>query len=293
MLVLIWGTAFALIEIALADVGPWWLTASRIGIAALLLTAVLLARGESLPVDVRSWCWFAWLGAVGNVAPFVFISWGQQSVPSSIAGILMASMPLMVIVLAARLLPDEPLSKAKIGGFTLGFVGLALMMDPGEWLQWRSAGAELLAPLAVLLGALGYALNSVTVRMMPPLSGLVLASGVIIAASIEALIGAILFEPLPGLIATDVWLSILALAVFPTALGALILYPLVRRAGASFVAITNYLVPVCAVIVGVVFLSEQLQTTDYTGLCLILLGIAIAQYRDSNTEETVAEEPHA
>lgn len=278
-LVLMWGSAFAVTAYALESFDPWWVTALRLALAALLLIALLAVRGERLPRDRRSWAWFACLGLIGNVLPFVLIAWGQQYLPSSLAGILMAAVPLLTLVLAHRLLPDEPLDARRFGAFVVGFTGVVLLIDPRAVHDLALAGPRFVAQLAILLAAACYALNAVAARLAPPMSGQVLATGVLCAATPQAVLLAAWLAPLPPWPSAAAAVAIIALGIFPTALGAALLYPLIGRAGAGFVSTTNYLVPICALATGVVLLDESPVVTDYLGLALILGGIAWSRRR--------------
>lgn len=284
-LVAVWGSAFALTRVAVASVNPWWVTALRIALGALLLWVVLRASGQSLPRDRAAWAWFTWLGAVGNVVPFALIAWGTQYIASSLAGILMAVMPIMVIVLAHWLLPDEPLTWRRAAAFGLGFLGVVLMIGPYAPDPSSLGGRAFAAELAMLLAAAGYALNGVTARRAPPMGGLVLATGVLVAAAVQATALALALAPLPSRADPAAVLCVLALAVFPTALGAAIVYPLLRRAGAGFVALSNYLVPMFALAVGVTLMDESLSLMDYAGLGLVLAGVALLRREGADVEK--------
>lgn len=279
-LVAMWGSAFALTSIAVAGMAPVWVAALRITLGAVLLWIVMRARGEVLPRERASWAWFAWLGFTGNVAPFVLISWAQQTIPSSLAGILVALMPIMVVVLANVLLPDEPLTRRKAFSFVFGFIGVVLLIGPAALGDFSLDGMRILAELAVLLAAGGYALNAVTARLAPAVPAFVLGAGVLLAAAPQALLIALCLSPAPGLASAATWTAVVLLGIFPTALATALLYPLLRRAGAGFVATSNYYVPCFAVALGVAFMGESLNAFDYAGFAVILLGVVIAQTGD-------------
>lgn len=279
-LVAMWGSAFALTTVAVAGMAPVWVAALRITLGAVLLWIVMLAMGDVLPRDRKSWGWFVWLGFIGNVAPFVLISWAQQTIASSLAGILVALMPIMVIVLANFLLPDEPLTRRRALSFVFGFVGVVLLIGPAAIGDISLDGARIVAELAVLLAAAGYALNAVTARLAPAVPGLVLGTGVLLAAAPQALLIALLSSPLPAMPSAATITAVVLLGVFPTALAAALLYPLLMRAGAGFVATSNYYVPCFAVLLGVTFMGESLTAFDYAGFAVILLGVVIAQHGD-------------
>lgn len=280
-LVAMWGSAFALTSVAVAGMAPVWVAALRITLGALLLWIVMRARGEVLPRERATWGWFAWLGFSGNVAPFVLISWAQQTIASSLAGILVAMMPIMVVVLANVLLPDEPLTRRKALSFGFGFIGVVLLIGPAALGDFSLGGMRIIAELAVLLAAAGYALNAVTARLAPAVPGIVLGTGVLLAAAPQALLIALFAAPFPALPAAATWVAVALLGVFPTALATALLYPLLMRAGAGFVATSNYYVPCFAVALGVVFMGESLNAFDYAGFAVILLGVLIAQYGDA------------
>ncbi len=276
-LVAMWGSAFALTSIAVAGMAPVWVAAGRITLGAGLLWLVMRATGETLPRERSTWAWFAWLGFIGNVAPFVLISWAQQTIASSLAGILVALMPIMVILLANVLLPDEPLTRRKALSFGCGFIGVVLLVGPAALGDFSLDGMRIVAELAVLLAAAGYALNAVTARLAPPLPGLVLGAGVLLAAAPQALLIAVLSSPAPAMPSAATLTAVVLLGVFPTALATAVLYPLLMRAGAGFVATSNYYVPCFAVALGVAFMGESLHAFDYAGFVVILLGVVIAQ----------------
>ena len=281
-LVLMWGSAFALTKIAVDRIDPFWVTALRIAIGAVVLVVSARVLGYVLPVDRRAWIWFAALGFVGNVAPFVLIAWAQQHIASSLAGILVAMMPIMVIVLAHYVLPDEPLTRRKLASFGCGFAGVVLLVGPVALGGLTLGGIRLVAELAVLVAAGGYALNAIGARRAPEMPGIVLATGVVVAAVPQAILAALVFARWPDAPDTAAWIATVLLGVFPTAVAAAILYPLLQRAGASFVATSNYYVPCCAVLLGVAFLGERLAPLDYAGFAVILAGVAIAQWRGAD-----------
>jgi drug/metabolite transporter (DMT)-like permease len=118
-LVLAWGSSFALTKIAVLSVAPIWMPAARITIAAMILIIALKARGGVVPRGLTNWVWFLWLGATGTMLPFFLISWASLYAPSSLVGILMATNPLIVLVLVHLFLPDEPVRPRHVGGFAV------------------------------------------------------------------------------------------------------------------------------------------------------------------------------
>ena len=279
-LVVAWGSSFALTKIAVQSVAPIWMPAARITLAAGILMIALKARGGTLPRDLRNWTWFLWLGATGTLLPFFLISWASLHAPSSLVGILMATNPLMVLVLIQLFLPDEPVRPRHIAGFVVGFAGVVLLIGPGTLLSLNSAGLTLWAEIAALGAALCYGVHNISARLSPDIDLLGKSAGTL-AAMVPIAIGmAILAEPSGLLSATpEALLAILVLAVAPTGIATLVLFWLVNQAGARFLSMSNYLVPVFAALTGVTVMAEHLDAGDWAGLAMILTGILISERR--------------
>ena len=279
-LVAMWGTAFTWTKIAVDDLAPSLVVGARllVGSVILLFALVLLRRGVGR--TPRHWLFYVLIGVIGNAIPFLLISWGQQAIDSGQAGILMAVMPLFTLVFAHYLLPDEPLSARRIVGFALGFAGIVVLMGPESLVLMAQGESTLLAKLAVLAGAVCYAGAAVLARLRPPDD----ATG---TAAATTLVGAALLLPwLPwGEGASDAawrasaeaWLAVLMLGVFSTAIAAVVYFKLIERVGAGFVSQLNYLVPLWAVVIGVLFLGEQPEPMHGLALLLVFCGLYVAQ----------------
>ncbi|MEH6726606.1 MAG: DMT family transporter [Hyphomicrobiales bacterium] len=282
ILVVLWGTSFASTKIAVETIPPVWVAALRIFVGACLMLTYLLIRQERLRMQLGDWLWFLWLALLGTVVPFLLISWGVQHIPSSVAGILMATVPMGVIVLAHILLPDEPLTRRKMAGFLVGFVGVIFLVGIGGLRSLESGPLQLWSLLGITAAALCYALNGTTARLMPDMSSASKSAGVLLAGTLVALPLAFILSPdgLKDASMSSLW-AVLALGIFPTALATILLFIILKEAGASFVALSNYLVPVFAVMIGVVLLGEVLLWSDWIGLFLVLCGIFITERHKS------------
>ena len=125
-----WGGSFPLIKVAVGSLPPRWVAGGRIGLGALALMCFMAVRGTRLPRGRAVWARLGYMGVAGNIAPFALISWGEQRMPSGIAAILMAMVPMMVVVVAHFRLPDEPLTFGKSIGVVLGIVGTLVLIGP-------------------------------------------------------------------------------------------------------------------------------------------------------------------
>src|SRR5688500_2840837 len=106
----IWGSSFLLIEIGLEDLSPWHIVAGRLPFGSAVLLALLRLRGERLPSDGVTWRALAIMAIVSNIVPFSLITWGQESITSSLAAILNSTTPLFTAGIAAAVVPGERLT---------------------------------------------------------------------------------------------------------------------------------------------------------------------------------------
>lgn len=279
-LVVMWGSSFMFNSIAVASLPPLTVVAGRIGIAALVLLIIVYALGKRLPSPGRTWLPFMVIAIIGNAIPFYLITWGQQVVESALAGILMAMMPLATIALAHFLIAGEHLTRQRATGFAIGFLGIVLLMGPAALAGVGGDAVRIVSQLAVLGGALCYALQSVLTRLIIKGDVLVAAAATLLIAAIVVVPVALwldrpwLLVPTGSSVAAVVWLG-----VGPTALATVLYFMLIRSAGPSFMALVNYLSPGVAVMLGLLVMGETPQAYAYFGLALILAGIAFSQSR--------------
>ena len=198
VIALMWGTAFAFIRLAVESVSPAGVAAGRIVVAAAVLCVTVRLVGFRFPPWGRIWLHFLALAIIGNVLPFYLISWGQQTVPSGVAGILMGTNPLVTLVLAHFLVRGEPMTLLRAAGFAVGFVGVLVLMGPEAL---AAIGGDLLRQGGILAGALCYATNTILTRRMPQTHPLVASACVLLVAS-PVIVPAAILAPGPATEAT-------------------------------------------------------------------------------------------
>jgi drug/metabolite transporter (DMT)-like permease len=273
-LVALWGTSFLGIKISLQSFTPDQVVVLRLSIGAAVLTAFMLARGKRLPSKPIAWAHFMLLGLVGNVLPFWFIAKGQMLVTSGMAGLLMAIMPLMTLILAHFFITGENLNRNKLLGFVFGISGITLILGP----TLLGSQNSLVGCLLVLSAATLYATNTIIARRLPTYSSAVVSTGVTMCAAIISLI------LWPSVLDID-WqhvsslalFTIIWLGIFPTGVAAIIFFVLIRRAGPTFLSNINYLIPLVAYFTGAVVLGELVVWHDMIALVAILFGIAVSR----------------
>ena len=183
-LVAMWGSSFMLTKVAVSALSPSSVVAGRVVIATVILGIAMVFVGRRLPRWGRHWVFFIAMAVMGNCLPFWLISWGQRGIDSGLAGILMAVMPLATLVLAHVFVEGERLTAARAAGFATGFAGVVVLIGPEAVMEVAGAGSHLLSELAVLGGALCYAVATIIARRRPDSDALVAATGVAIAASV-------------------------------------------------------------------------------------------------------------
>lgn len=287
-LVAMFGSAFLLTKIAVQDVPPIMVVAGRIVIGAIVLLLISYAQGEQLRQLKPYWLLLLALALTGNCVPFFVITWGQQYVDSGLAGILMAMMPLTTVVLAHFFVQGERITRNKIIGFILGFIGVVILMQPELSLSSEFNWIQLIAMISILTGAISYAGNSVIAHSLPKLSLSLISAGVLLMASV-VIVPVSLSAGFSWIneASSDALLSVVLLGIFPSGLATIIYFSVIRHAGPAFLSQINYLIPVWAVVLGVLLGGEQLTIHAVIALIVILAGIAIAQKNRSATADSI------
>ena len=271
---IIWGGTFMVVSLALRGYGPVTVAFARVALGAVALVALAVVTGKKLPRgDLRLWAHLIPIGLLATAAPFTLLSWGQQFVPSAFAGVSMAAVPLFVLPLA-YFFAGETLTRRKMAGFGLGFVGTLILLGSGI-----TAGDPLVLPrLATILAAFSYACASVLTRRCPPIDPITLAAASVIGA-VPLVFLMLLLEGVPKWQMGVPGISIIVLGLVPTALAVLIRVAVIRRAGAGFMTITSYQVPVWSMVFGALILGEALPLRFFAALALILAGLVISQWK--------------
>jgi drug/metabolite transporter (DMT)-like permease len=268
----IWGAAFMLIEIALRDLAPATVAFGRIGFAALTLAAIAaVARADVLPA-LRANLLPLGVAAVLNTAlPFVLIPLGQTAIDSGTAAILNAAAPLFTVLFAWLAVRSEQVSGLRLGGFALGFEGVALVVGA----EPAAGTGAVLGSLAVVAAAALYAVGALfTSRRLRGLTPLQIAFGTMAWATLLTAPSGLL-----GLRGHEVgWEaagSVLALGVVATAVAYLLYFSLIGGAGPSSAILVTYLVPATALVYAATLLDEPVGLTQVLGLALVLGGVAL------------------
>jgi drug/metabolite transporter (DMT)-like permease len=279
ILSLIWGTSFLFTKVAVHATTPATVVLGRVSIGAVTLTILLFAAGLRFPPAGKIWLHFLALGIMGNALPFFLITWGQHGIDSGLAGILMAIMPLATVLLAHLFVDGEPLTPRTSLGFLAAFAGIVVLMGPEALRELGGGRSDVEHQAAVLAGALCYAVNVVMARRLPPTRALVVSAATLIAATL-VMLGALTLQG-DGLLAMlpsqRSLPSVLWLGFVSTAAATIVYFRIIASAGATFLSLINYFIPVIAVAAGTLLLGEGLEASALLALALILGGVALSQ----------------
>jgi drug/metabolite transporter (DMT)-like permease len=266
----LWGGSFFFAKIAVGELPPLTVALGRVAIAAALLIVLARATGVALP-DRRGP--FIVMGLLNNALPFSLIFWGQTHIASGLAAILNATTPLFTVLVAHFATADEKLNVARLAGVAAGFAGVVAMLGPD---LLRDLGAAVAAQLACLGAAISYAFAGIYGRRFRGEPALRVAAGQLIASSaMLAPLVIVLDRPWqlapPG---ANAWGALVALATLSTALGYLLYFRILARAGATNVLLVTFLIPVSAILLGTLLLGEALAMRHLAGMAAIAVGLA-------------------
>lgn len=267
----LWGIPYLLTEIALLELSPPAIAFSRIALGAALLVPLALKRGGIRTVVSRPWQLVS-IALLDAAAPFMLIAAAQETITSSLAGILVSTVPLFVALVAPWLDPGERMGPVRLAGFVAGFLGVALLLG----IDIRGGTEQLLGALMALGASASYATAALLIRRWFRNTDPVVLTAAVLAA------GAVLFLPLmsarapTSIPSTSVVVAVLALGTASTAAAFLLFYRLVVSVGAGRASLVTYIAPAVAVLAGVVLLREPFTLTTAVGLALILAGSAVA-----------------
>jgi len=276
----VWGGTFLFTEIALTGITPFWLAASRIGLAGVVMLALWSTRGFALFTERPKGGDLATLvtiGIISSALPFSLLAWGQQFVTSGFAGVTMASVALIVLPMAHFLLPGERMTPRKVGGFVIGFIGVVLLIG-GQALESTGAEMETTGRVACVAAASCYAVGSILMRRLPAIDPIGLGTVLMLIGATVMLPTAFIAEGPPPLPAPETLAVLVFLGLVPTAGAAFLRVYVVRTAGPVFMSLVNYQVPVWSVLLGALILSEPLPLSLIYAMALILAGVGLSQY---------------
>lgn len=279
VLAVIWGASFFFIKIGVSELHPLYVTLGRVGAGALTLLVLLPVLGDRLPRDPRLWLHQTVVAAIGVALPFTLFGYGEQRIPSLLAGIWNATIPLIALPLAVLVFRTERLTIRRAVGTGLGFAGTLVVLG-----AWQGVGGAQLTGQLMCLGAaacyglaIPYQKRFVAGRSE---SGVSLTATQLLLATAQLVIVAPVvagLPPAPTQLSPGVVVSVLILGSVGTGLAFVIHLRNIRLVGAGTAATVAYVIPIVAVALGALALREQIVWHQPVGALVVLAGVAIAQ----------------
>ena len=264
----LWGASYLFIKIGLDDLSPAGIVFARTSLAALVLLPFAIRSGGMTPLWRRAPA-IALLAAVQVAGPFLLISAGEQHIPSSLAGILVASAPIFTAILAIWLDQAERLSTNGVIGVVIGILGVALLLGV------EVEGSGLGGGLMVVLASVGYALGGFGLkRYFTGYQPLALVAGTMTASAIMTL--PLFLIDTPSHVGLDTVGAMAALGLGGTGIAFVIYYTLNHAIGPTRTSLVAYVAPVFAVVYGVTLLDENFGFGTAIGIVLIIGGSWLA-----------------
>jgi len=278
LLALIWGSAFLWIKLADRGFSPVEVTLARLALGAAVLFAIVLARREEVPRSRRLWAHIVVAALFANAVPYLLFAVAEQTVDSSTAGIINATTPLWTVALALAVRHQKALTSWQAAGLIVGFAGAVLIFTPWQTTSGLiSAGA-----LECLAASVSYAISYIYMDRFlarQGLSAIVLSACQLAAASVMLAVAlAVTGVRTPHFTAESV-AAIVVLGVIGTGFAYVLNYQIITSEGATVASTVTYLLPVVAIVLGVLVLGESVTVIVLAGIALVLAGVALTRHR--------------
>ncbi|MBS9435501.1 DMT family transporter [Photorhabdus hainanensis] len=282
---LIWGSQFIFQKIALSVFTPQLIGVGRavIGFITLFIICKILkvrSKGNT------PWLIYMLIGLLEASIPFTLVPWGQQYVSSSIASVLIGTVPFFVILFTPLLSAGNKISRSNILSVVVGFLGLLSLFAP-DIIKGNSS-LSIWSPLSILAASASFGVALILLFKCGLEHPLIVARNVLGSASIQILLISLFTgSKIPSNVTLDSILSIVYLGVMCAGIVYFLYMILISEAGPVFASLTNYLVPTFGVLIGFMFADEQVGPNTWIALAMILIAVAFNQKKGSNEEKPV------
>ena len=279
---IIWGLPYLLIKVGVTSLSTPMVVFGRLAVGAAILLPIAIARGQ-LRLLQGHWRWVAAFAIVEMTFTWWALTWAEERITSSLAGLFIATVPLVTALMARQFGMDDRLTGTRLVGLAVGFAGVAALVGLDV------EGGDLIAIAALIVTVIGYSLGPIIVdRRLQDVPSLA-----VIAASLS--INAIIYAPFAWVtrptepVPAEAWWAVFVLGALCTAIAFIIFFALIAEVGPSRTTLITYVNPAVAVVLGIVILKEPFTLGIAVGFPLVLLGSWLATRR----APAVESEPHA
>jgi drug/metabolite transporter (DMT)-like permease len=281
----VWGCSFIFIKLGLEFLTPFGVAFGRCALGALTLLAWAKFKGIPLPKSKRLWAHLWVVAMLLNVVPGVLFALAQTEVTSILAGIINAVTPLMTLLAIMVVTREEKPKFYQVLGIAIGFLGVLTVLGAWKGLGDNPPWAILILLLAVTCYGFSfpYSRRFIIPHKLPSesIAAAQVTTGALTLLPLFLFDGIAKYEYRPGPV-----LAMLALGVFGSGFAYIWNFQVMALAGSAIASSVTYLTPVVAVIVGRIFLKEDLFWHEPVGALIVLLGAAIGQNRIKLQRET-------
>ena len=274
ILALVWASAFFNIKIATYSYGPITIAFLRSFFGTIPLVLICYLRKIKIEAFSKDWYWFAAIGIINLVIPFFLIAYGIQKVQSNLAAILMASTPLTAAVLAHFFTSNEKINLIKSVGILVGFSGIVFLFFDEILIN----ESNFLSAFLILFGSCFYVVGGLlTLKISNKKNENVTASILIWGTLVLFPISMFIEQPWNLSPRMDSTISLIYLGVFSTGIAWLLRFYILKNNGLVFQAQVAYLIPIFGVILGFLFLKEEITAKVILSLIAVILGIYLVK----------------
>ncbi|GAC1431149.1 MAG: drug/metabolite exporter YedA [Terriglobales bacterium] len=285
----VWGSTFLAIRVGVHEVPPFVFAAMRFLAAGLVLYGWMIARGERSPSG-RQWMSASLLALLIFVCDYGLLFWAEQRVPSGLAAVMMATIPVFMALSEIIFLRTQRLTIRLAVALLIGIGGVAVLVSRS--LNLGGAPIDRTGAVALIIGAVSWSIASVLTRKLPlPPSKVMssgaqmLAGGVMLAVTAAALGEFRNFHP--GTVSLSAWLSLLYLIVAGSIIGFTAYVWLIHHESPTKVGTYAYVNPVVAVLVGYFLGGEGLGMRTILGTAFVLISVVVITTTRVRKPETV------
>ena len=275
-LALIWGSSFLWIKIALRGLSPTQIALVRMTLGAAVIIGLAALTRQRLPKG-RAWGRLVVPALLGTALPFTLFGVGERSVDSGVAGVLNATTPLWALLITLVIGTERNLGRVRLVGLLLGFAGTLVIFAP-----WHAAGLASWGALACLLAAISYAVSYAYVgrQLASTMTPVALTAGQLIGGvALTALALPVTGGLVPVHLGVGPVVAVTILGVAGTGIAIVLNNRLLADEGVTTTTSVGYLLPVVSVLLGAVFLHEQLNARILAGMVVVLVGVAVSRRR--------------
>lgn len=281
LIALIWGSQYALNNIALKNFAPIDIAALRalIGAITLAFCGIIFPAKEKNhtadSVNPKVWHLYILIALFESVIPLFLTAWGLTVVTSGTGAILMGLAPIFTLLIASLIFGQERLRVSMIISVIVGFGGIVILSLPQST---AGDGSNLFGEIALIMSACSFSISMVLMKYLPALSPIRQMRNILFIAAIPlsaiALIGNN-WQP-PELGAT---IAILVLGVFCTGIVYVMFMVLIQRTTSTFASLTNYLIPLVGVAIGTLFMGEKIMINEIIALVMIIAALLVTRIK--------------